>query len=100
MVRRFIYVDNAHAISSYTPLFSGQYTTLDEVKSRLADFIPTHSNLSIEFYNKRLGMAYRKQLDLEVLPSDLENIHVYLRSRIQAVCSVCSGDGGHNHAHT
>jgi hypothetical protein len=118
-LQRFVFMDNARTISSYKPFFSGQYATLDEIRARLAAIIPAHPNLTFEFYNKQLGAVGRKRLDGgcddadTILPADLEDVHVYMRSNKQAVCATCvsacgsdgsggsgsDGSGGNNNTH-
>lgn len=84
---RFVYVDNCANVSSQKPLFTGAFRTLDEIKERVADVMPSHPSLIVEYYNKKFGLAYRKQL--VDLPSDLEDIHIYLRSTKPMTCHVC-----------
>jgi hypothetical protein len=91
---RYIYIENCSNISSQTPLFTGAYATLDEIKERLADLMPTHPSLTIEYYNKKFGMVNRRQID--ELPSDLEDVYIYLRSKKPMTCHVCDGRNG-NH---
>ena len=97
---RVVYVENCYNISYNKPLFTGAFAHLDEIKERLADFIPSHQCLTIEYYNKKFGYCNRRLLDNE-LPSDLEDIYVYLRPKKQAVCNVCEtpaiGATGDNH---
>lgn len=96
---RFVFVENCYNISSQKPLFTGAYVHLDEIKERLAHFIPSHPTMSIEYYNKKMGIRNRCLLNDE-LPSDLENIYVYLRSKKLMSCHVCEGraaDDNHEH---
>ena len=101
---RIVYVENCSNISSQKPLFTGAYAHLDEIKERLADFISSHPNVTIEYYNKKLGLRNRHILTDE-LPPNLEDIYVYLRSKKLMTCQVCEGrmEGraleGDNHDH-
>lgn len=96
---RIIYVENCSNISSQKPLFTGAYAHLDEIHERLSYFIPSHPTLTIEYYNKKLGLRNRHLLTDE-LPFDLESIYVYLRSTKLMSCQVCEGRvTGDNHTH-
>jgi hypothetical protein len=89
---RIVYVENCSNISSQKPLFTGMYSTLDEIHERISYFIPPHPSLTIEYYNKKLGMQNRQRLaDKESqLHSDLESIYVYLRSKKHMSCDICN----------
>jgi hypothetical protein len=84
---RIVYVENSSNISSQKPLFTGTYETLDEIKERLEYYLPSHPNIGVEYYNKKFGYCYR--VKLTTLPSDLESIYVYLRSKTPMSCPVC-----------
>ena len=97
---RIVYVENAYNISSHKPLFCGTYETLDEIKERLEYYLPTHPNIGVEFYNKKLGYCYRHKLTTSELPSDLESIYVYLRSKTPMSCPVCENkNNNESHSH-
>jgi hypothetical protein len=83
------------------------YSTLEEIKDRLTQFIPNHPLITIEFYNKKFGLWHRRMLS-DMLEPDLESIYVYLRSKKPMICHVCearnadsSGSSGtdDNHDH-
>lgn len=86
---RIIYVENCSNISSQKPFFTGTYETLDEIKERLAYSLPSHPNIGIEYYTKQFGLRNRHELTTSDLPSDLESIYVYLRSKTQMTCHIC-----------
>ena len=86
---RIVYVENCSNISSQKPLFTGAYETLDEIKERLAYYLPSHPNLGIEYYTKKFGLRNRRELTTSELPSDLESIYVYLRSKKPMSCHIC-----------
>lgn len=96
---RYVYVDNCSNISSQKPLFTGAFSNLDEIKERVADVMPSHPSLIVEYYNKKFGLVHRKQID--ELPSDLEDIYIHLRSTKLMTCHVCTrsphtgNNGGH-----
>lgn len=85
---RIVYVENCSNISSQKPLFTGSYAHLDEIKERVAQFIPSHPIMTLEYYNKKFGLRNRKQLETD-LPPDLEDIYVYIRSKKPMTCHVC-----------
>jgi hypothetical protein len=81
------------------------YSTLDEIKERLAEFIPPlNPSITIEYYNKKFGLWNRRMVS-DILEPDLECIYVYLRSKIPMSCHVCEArakdDAGtyDNHGH-
>ena len=84
---RIVYVENSYNISSQKPLFSGTYETLDEINERLEYYLPSHPNIGVEYYKKKFGYCHR--VKLTTLPSDLESIYVWLRSKTPMSCPVC-----------
>jgi hypothetical protein len=94
---RFVYVENSSNVSSYKPILTGVFHTLDEIKKHVANIIPSHPNIIIEYYNKKSGVVNRRKLeDGESLAGDLENIYIYLRSKQHMSCHVCLCE---NHRH-
>jgi hypothetical protein len=99
---RIVYVENCSNISSQKPLFTGTYETLDEIKERLEYYLPTHPNVGIEYYTKKFGLRNRRELTTSELPSDLESIYVYLRSKKPMSCHICeqkNRGAAESHAH-
>ena len=94
---RYVYVENCSNVSSQKPLITGAFSTLDEIKERVADIMPTHPSLIVEYYNKKFGLVNRKQI-IE-LPSDLEDIYIYLRSTKPMRCDICETRQLGNHEH-
>lgn len=93
---RYVYVENCSNVSSQTPLVTGAFSTLDEIKERVAEVMPSHPSLIIEYYNKKCGLVHRQQL-LDSLPPDLEDIYIYLRSKQPMTCYICESRGNHEH---
>jgi hypothetical protein len=95
-MQRIIYVENSSKYSSRTALFTGSYASLDEIQNHLERFIPSNPAFRIEFYNKQFGLCNRYLIEDNILPSDLECIYVYLRSKKSATCHICSTKNNNN----
>lgn len=86
---RIVYAENSYTISGKQTLFTGSYSSLEQIQERVEYFIPSNPALTIEYYTHSLGYTNRKKLDAGLLPNNLETIYVYLRSKIPMACHIC-----------
>lgn len=76
----YIYLENAHDVSFYTPFMNFQGSTvgdlLEELYSRLE--IKDKSKLRFEVYDRRHGCTSRKRL-LDTIPEDVMDVYIMLK---------------------
>ena len=74
----FVYLENAHDISIYSPIMNYAGTSLHEMKVLILDFLKVKNNkINLEFFDKRQGVFQRKRLSS--LPEDLTDVYVMLK---------------------
>lgn len=75
----FVYIENAHNISSYTPIFNYNGDSIDELVNEVKNYlqIPDKSKINVTIYDKRFGYISRHLLTS--LSKDYEDVYIKLR---------------------
>ncbi len=73
----FVYVENAHNLSLYTPVLTYYGANLDELKTKLRTALSLPPRIRVEVYDRRLGAMQRKLL--KALPQNLTDVYVLLK---------------------
>ena len=74
----FVYLENAHDISIYSPIMNYNGSSLLELTGRILDYLDVrHNKVQLQFFDKRQGGAQRKRLSS--LPEYLTDVYVMLK---------------------
>lgn len=74
----FVYLENAHDISIYSPIMNYNGGSLDELSVSIIEFLKVENNkIQIQFFDKRQGMSHRKRITS--LPAQLTDVYVMLK---------------------